>query len=123
MKPLTEKEEALMRMFWKRGPLFVKEIMESLPSPRPHVNTVSTFVRILEEKGFLTHEQFGNTYKYISIISESDYGKSNLKDILSKYFNNSFSSLVSALIKDEDISDSEISDIIDRVKQSRDKEQ
>ena len=123
MKPLTEEEEALMRMFWKRGPLFVKEIVESLPSPRPHVNTVSTFVRILEEKGFLTHEQFGNTYRYIPIISESDYGKSNLKDILSKYFNNSFSSLVSALIKDEDISDSEISDIIDRVKQSRDKEQ
>lgn len=119
MRTLTEKEEALMKLFWQRGPLFVKEIVEAYPEPRPHVNTISTFVRILESKGFLRHEQFGNTYRYRPTMSESDYGKSNLKEILSRYFNNSLPNLVSALVKNEKISDSELADIINRVKQSQ----
>lgn len=112
-----------MKMFWQRGPLFVKEIVESHPEPRPHVNTISTFVRILEEKGFLTHERFGNTYRYSPTMNESEYGKSNLKEILSRYFHNSLPNLVSALVKDEEISDSELTDIINRVKQSRTNEE
>ncbi len=109
-----------MKMFWNRGPLFVKEIVEAHPEPRPHVNTISTFVRILEEKGFLRHEKLGNTYRYIPTMSEREYGKTNLKEILSRYFNNSLPSLVSALVSDEKISERELTDIITRVKQSRD---
>lgn len=120
MKALTEKEESLMKMFWNRGPLFVKEIVEAHPEPKPHVNTISTFVRILEEKGFLRHEKLGNTYRYIPTMSEREYGKTNLKEILSRYFNNSLPNLVSALVSDENISERELTDIITRVKQSRD---
>ena len=115
MKALTEKEEAIMKIFWEKRPLFVKEIVEILPEPKPHVNTVSTFVRILEDKGYLTHEKLGTTYRYKPLLSETDYGKKSLRNIMMRYFNNSLSNVVSALVKDEKITDQELRDLIDMV--------
>lgn len=65
MKTLTVKEEEIMGYFWEKGPLFVKQLLEFYDEPRPHFNTLSTIVRGLEEKGFLHHEVFGNTYQYL----------------------------------------------------------
>ena len=62
MKQLTEKEEELMNLFWERGPMFVREIVELYPDPKPHFNTISTFVRVLVQKGLVWHVQFGNSY-------------------------------------------------------------
>lgn len=118
MKQLTDKEEALMRMFWTRGPLFVKEIVQLHDEPRPHFNTVSTFVRLLEEKGFVAHESFGKTYRYYPLVSEEEYGRTNLRNVISRYFNNSLSSVVSALFKDENLSDEEIVSLIRQVKEN-----
>lgn len=62
MKGLTVKEEELMGYFWEKGPLFVKEMLAFYEEPKPHFNTLSTIVRGLEDKGFLAHHTFGNTY-------------------------------------------------------------
>ena len=64
MKRLTAKEEEIMGWFWQKGPLFVKELLEYYEEPKPHFNTLSTIVRGLEEKGFLAHKNFGNSYQY-----------------------------------------------------------
>ena len=61
MKTLSAREEEIMGFFWEKGPLFVKEIVGLYEEPRPHFNTLSTFVRALEEKGYLSHRTFGNT--------------------------------------------------------------
>ena len=61
MKHLTNREEEIMEIFWEKGSMFVKDIIELLADPKPHYNTISTIVRGLEEKGFVGHEQFGNT--------------------------------------------------------------
>ena len=53
MKKLTAKEEEVMSFFWDKGDLFVKQILEFYPDPKPHYNTISTMVRALEEKKFL----------------------------------------------------------------------
>ena len=63
MKRLTVKEEEIMGWFWQKGPLFVKELLEYYEEPKPHFNTLSTIVRGLEEKGFLAHKNFGNSYQ------------------------------------------------------------
>ena len=63
MKRLTAKEEEIMGWFWQKGPLFVKELLEYYEEPKPHFNTLSTIVRGLEEKGFLAHKNFGNSYQ------------------------------------------------------------
>ena len=60
MKMLTAKEEEIMGYFWEKGPLFVKQLLDFYDEPRPHFNTLSTIVRGLEEKGFLSHEVFGH---------------------------------------------------------------
>ena len=69
-------------------PLFVKEILAFYDEPKPHFNTLSTIVRGLEEKGFLAHHTYGNTYQYYAVVSESDFSKRTLKSVISKYFNN-----------------------------------
>lgn len=115
MKRLTAKEEELMGFFWEKGALFVKEILEFYSDPRPHFNTLSTIVRGLEEKGFLSHETFGNTYRYYAVVSEDEYRKGALRNVISKYFNNSYLGVVSSLIREEEISVEELRKLIEEV--------
>ena len=103
MKGLTAKEEEIMGFFWEKGPLF---------------NTLSTIVRGLEEKGFLAHYTFGNTYQYYPVVSEEDFRKGTLRNVISKYFNNSYLNAVSSLVKEEDISLDELKQLIEEVEQA-----
>jgi predicted transcriptional regulator len=109
---LTNREEEIMGFFWEKGPMFVKELVELFSMPRPHYNTVSTIVRGLEEKGFIDHEQFGNTYRYFAIISREEFSKSSIKNLVSKYFNASYSSVVSMFVEEQKISTEEIQELI-----------
>ena len=118
MKRLTIKEEELMAFFWKKGPLFVKELLEYFDEPKPHFNTLSTTVRGLEDKGFLSHQSFGNTYQYYAVIDQEKYRAGTLKNVVSKYFNNSYVGVVSSLIKEEEISVEELRRLIDEVEQA-----
>lgn len=122
MKGLTAKEEEIMGYFWEKGPLFVKEIQSYYDAPKPHFNTLSTIVRGLEEKGYLSHETFGNTYRYYAVISEDNFRKRTLKQVISKYFNNSYLSAVSSLVMEEDISLKELKGLIEEVEKANQKE-
>lgn len=115
MKGLTAKEEEIMGFFWEKGPLFVKEMLAFYEEPKPHFNTLSTIVRGLEDKGFLAHHTFGNTYP---VVSEEDFRKGTLRNVISKYFNNSYLSAVSSLVKEEDISLDELKQLIQEVEQA-----
>ena len=74
---LTDKEEQLMHLFWAHGPLFVKQLVELLPDPKPHFNTVSTFVRILEKKASC---RTMNSAAHISITQWLAWKTSAVKD-------------------------------------------
>jgi len=115
MKELTNKEKEIMDLYWKHGPMFVKELLEHYDEPRPHFNTLSTLVRILEKNGFLDHKQFGNTYQYFPVISEKDYGRSSIAGVIQNYFNNSYLSAVSSFVKEEKISVEELRELIDEI--------
>ena len=86
--------------------------------PKPHFNTLSTIVRGLEDKGFLSHHTFGNTYQYYAVVSEEDFRKGTLKNVISKYFNDSYLSAVSSLVKEEDISLDDLKRLIEEVEKS-----
>ena len=122
MKSLTAKEEEIMRFFWEKGPMFVKQLVELYEEPRPHFNPLSTIVRGLEEKGYLSHTAYGNSYQYYAVVSEKDFGRKNLKSIISKYFNNSFLGAVSSLVKEEDISVEELKELVRMVEQGKEDE-
>ena len=119
MKGLTAKEEGIMGFFWEKGPLFVKEMLEFYDEPKPHFNTLSTIVRGLEEKGYLTHKAYGNTYQYYATVSREDFSKRTLKGVISKYFNNSYLNAVSSLVREEDISVDELKELIREVEKDK----
>lgn len=115
MKTLSKREEEIMGFFWEKGPLFVKQMLEFYDEPRPHFNTVSTFVRGLEEEGYVGHRTMGNSYQYYAIVSREEYKKKTLKGVISKYFNNSYLGVVSSLVKEEEISLDELKELIREV--------
>jgi predicted transcriptional regulator len=115
MQKLTKKEEELMQMFWEHGPMFVKDIVPLYDEPKPHFNTISTMVRTLESKGFVEHEAFGNTYRYRPIISQEEFSKGVLGSVVTRYFENSYRQVVSALIEEEKISIEELEELIRKV--------
>jgi predicted transcriptional regulator len=118
MKRLTRKEEEIMNLFWERGPLFVKEIQEAYDEPRPHVNTLSTITRILEDKGFVGHDAMGKTHRYRALISREEYSKGTLRGVVGKYFDNSYLGVVSSLIREEKLSVEELKELIERVEKT-----
>jgi len=115
MQKLTAKEEELMCFFWKKGELFVKDILDFYDEPKPHFNTLSTIVRGLEDKEFLSHKTYGNTYQYYAVISKEQYSQGTLKNVISKYFGNSYLHAVSALVKSENISIEDLKKLISEV--------
>ena len=115
MKKLTNKEKEIMELYWQHGPMFVRELQEHYAEPRPHFNTLSTMVRLLEKNGFLGHKQFGNTYQYYPLVTEKEYGRSSLAGVIRNYFDNSDLSAVSSFVKEEKISVDELKQLIEQI--------
>ncbi|HCN12988.1 BlaI/MecI/CopY family transcriptional regulator [Alistipes sp.] len=115
LEKLTRREEELMRWFWQRGPLFVRELVELSPEPKPHFNTLSTMVRSLEAKGYLGHKAFGATYQYHPLVSEEEFSRRTLGGVIRRYFGSSYLGAVSALVEEEKISVEELRELVDRI--------
>ena len=109
MEDLTKTEERVMQIIWKLKKCFVKDIIEKIDEePQPPYNTISSVVRILEKKAYVGFKAYGKTYEYFPIISKEDYGKFSFKKVFANYFNNSAESLLSFIVKEEKLSDTEI---------------
>lgn len=119
MIKLTAKEEEVMGFFWEKGPLFVKQLLEFYEEPKPHYNTLSTIVRGLEEKGFISYTVYGNTYQYYAAITEEEYRRQTLKGVVKKYFDNSYTRVVSALVEEEKISIEELKKLIEQIEKRK----
>lgn len=118
MEKLTAKEEEVLGLFWKKGPLYVREIVELYENPKPHFNTISTIVRSLEDKGYVGHTPKGKSYQYHAIVAEEDMGKKSLSSIVGRYFRNSYLCVVSSLVEDGDIPVEDLRKLLDDVEKS-----
>lgn len=116
MKRLTRKEEEVMKVLWKLEKAFVKDIVEQYDDPKPHYNTVSSLVRLLQDKGIVGFKQYGNTYEYFPLLSKDDYRKSFMKQVVNDYFDNSYKSAVAFFVKEKGLSPKEIEDLIKTIK-------
>jgi len=112
MKQLTKAEEQIIQVMWRLGKTSVKEIREELPDPKPAINTVSTIVRILESKGFVSHEKKGRGYVYFPVVEKEDYTRHSLRKIINNYFDGSFKNLVSFFTQKEEIDVQELEEIL-----------
>jgi len=117
MKTLTNKEEEIMNHYWIRGDMQIRELQSCYDDPKPHVNTLSTLVRILEEKGFLSHRALSaRCFQYFATVSRDEYSRGSLKNVISKLFGNSYLDAVSSLVKEEDLTVEDLKKLIDMVK-------
>jgi predicted transcriptional regulator len=116
MKQLTKAEEEVMQVLWKLEKGNVAAVIAQLPEPKPAYNTVSTIVRILENKGFVDHEQEGKGYLYFPLLKKSDYSHQSINKLVDGYFQGSFKSMVSFFMKKNDMSLSELESILNEIK-------
>jgi len=116
MKELTKAEEQIMQILWELEKGFVKDIIEKMPDPKPAYNTVSTIVRILEQKGFVDHNAYGKTHEYFPLVSKKEYTRSFMKNFVRNYFKGSFQEMVSFFAKEDKLSVSELDDLLKEVK-------
>ena len=116
MKQLTKAEEEVMKQLWKLEKCNVASIIEELSEPKPAYNTVSTIVRILEDKGFVGHEKEGRGHLYFPLIKKSDYSNQSINKLVDGYFQGSFKSMVSFFMKKNDMSLSELESVLKEIK-------
>ncbi|MEO7282995.1 BlaI/MecI/CopY family transcriptional regulator [Gelidibacter sp.] len=112
MQKLTNKEEEIMHIIWKLEKAFVKDILAEITEDQPHYNTLSTIVRNLEEKGYVSYKAYGKTHQYFPIVTKEAYKKRFMSTAIEHYFNNSYKNVVSFFAKEEKISVEELKDII-----------
>ncbi len=111
MRELTKAEEQVMKILWEIDKGFVKDILEHFDKPKPAYNTVSTIVRILQEKGFVNHKAYGRTHEYYPLMTRDEYKKSHMSNFVNSYFSNSYQNMVSFFTNEKKISLKEMEDI------------
>jgi BlaI family transcriptional regulator, penicillinase repressor len=116
MKELTRAEEQVMQVLWDIKKGFVKDILEKLPDPKPAYNTVSTIVRILEKKGFVSYQAYGKSHEYYPLVEKENYTRSYLRNFVGNYFGGSFQQLVSFFAKEENMDLKELDELMQHVK-------
>ena len=112
MKKLTNAEEEVMQILWDLGHGFVKDVIDKMEDPKPPYNTVSTVIRVLEKKEFISHKQYGNTYEYFSIVSREEYAKAHFNGFLSNYFNNSFPKMAAFFARENNLDLKELAELM-----------
>ena len=125
MNKLTKAEEQIMRILWQLKKAFVKEIIAEFKVPddkKPKYTTVATVMKVLENKGFVKSEKFGNSNRYTPIVSEEYYSEFAVKDVMSKYFDGSLSKLVSFFVKKDKVNLNELDDIMGLIEKKQQEE-
>ncbi|AYN02310.1 BlaI/MecI/CopY family transcriptional regulator [Chryseobacterium aahli] len=110
---LTSAEENLMKLFWDLNSFYLKDVMEKHPEPKPHQNTVSTYLKILVEKGYLSTEKEGRIFKYSVIVPFDEYKKFILRELTQNFFNNSGKEILEFLFKENLVSQNDLKEYFD----------
>ncbi len=121
MKKLTKAEEEIMLILWRLGEALVRDIISQLGDPETPYTTVSTVIRVLEKKNFVSHKAYGSTYLYFPLVSKKEYSNTQLKDFVGSYFNGSFSGMATFFAKENDISMEELEKMLSGLRDEIDK--
>lgn len=116
MKTLTKAEEQVMQVLWKIEKGFLKDVIEGMPNPKPHSNTVATLLKILVDKKFVETETFGRMHQYEPLVSKEAYSKNSLNGLVKGYFGGSFTKAVSFLVEENKLSVEELELLLQQLK-------
>ncbi len=125
MRKLTKAEEELMQIIWELKECTVGDVRnylaEQAQGKKPPHSTISTMMKILGEKGFITHKAYGRTFVYRPQVSKEDYSKQSIRNLVSDYFGGSANRLVSFLLKERDLNLDDLNDLIDQLENTKNK--
>lgn len=116
MEQLTRAEEQVMQVLWKLDKAFAKDVLAQMPKPRPAITTVSTIIRILEQKGFVGHSAFGKSHQYHPLVKKEAYSDRQMDKVVKDYFDGSLHGLVSSFVEKNDLDVQELDEIMKLLK-------
>lgn len=119
MRTLTKAEEEVMQIIWSLGGGLLREVVKEFPEPKPHQNTVATILKILVEKKFIEVEQLGRAHKYMPLVKKNQYSKSRVKSLVKKYYEGSFSNIVSSMVKDKNLTVNDLEMLLKELKKEK----
>ncbi|WP_430932245.1 BlaI/MecI/CopY family transcriptional regulator [Saccharicrinis sp. 156] len=119
LQKITKREEDVMKILWKAGKGFVKDLLAEHPEPKPHYNTFSTIIRGLEDKGYVSHKPYGNTHEYYPAVTKEEYRKTFVKNVVSDYFESSYKNVVSFFVKEEKLNVDDLKELIDLIEKKK----
>ena len=119
MKQLTKAEEEIMQLLWEKERANVASIIAAMPEPKPAYNTVSTIIRILENKDFVGYEKEGRGHIYYPKISKEVYSNASMHKMMNNYFDGSFKSMVSFFVKKNDLDIRELEAILNEANKEK----
>jgi BlaI family transcriptional regulator, penicillinase repressor len=106
---LTEAELRLMEVLWQKGPATVHQVMQALPDhPALAYNSVLTTIRILEKKGYVKHVKDGRAHVYQPLVARQDATRSEVRNLVSRFFKDSHELLVLNLLEDKSLNAGEL---------------
>ncbi len=115
-KGLTKAEEQVMQAVWQQQKAFLKDILEAMPPPQPHSNTVATILKIFIDKGYVQAEPAGRNNLYSALVSKEDYSRHSMSNLVSNYFDGSFSNAVSFLVDQNKLSVADLELLLKEIK-------
>lgn len=121
MRSLTRAETEIMKILWKLEKAFIKDILALMPDPKPAYNTVSTFIRILEKKKVIDHITYGNTHQYFPLITEEEFKRHEIQQLMANYFDNSVTNLVSFFVNENNLKSKDFEELRDFIKENEGK--
>lgn len=108
---LSKAEEHLMELIWKHGKVFMKELLESYPDPKPATTTIATLLKRMQEKGFVGFTLYGNSRQYYPLIDKAAYFSKHVKGIIKSYFDDSPMQFASFFTRSTDLTTSELEEL------------
>lgn len=115
LEKLSKSEEDLMQIVWRLSEATVGNFLEEISEPKPPYTTLASMIKNLEKKNYLISKRYGNVYVYQPAITEENYKKAFMGNVVQDYFKNSYKEMVSFFVKDEKISAQELKEIIDLI--------
>jgi len=108
---LPKSEEKLMELIWSNQPIFMKELLEVLPEPKPAPSTVATLLKRMQQKGYVGFKLFGNSRQYHALVEKQDYFSGQVKTIIKDFFSDSPLQFASFFTKKADLTTIELEEV------------
>ena len=108
---LSKSEEQVMELIWKQKKVFMKDLIELYPEPKPATTTIATLLKRMQDKGFVAYKLFGNSREYYALVNKTDYFSKHVKSMIRNFFDDSPMQFASFFTTATDLTSTQLEDL------------